>query len=131
MYLGPYVFLTTFSTYLLSKEWYILEHEYYSGICLLSVILYASYKVGPKLAAYLDKKVDEIEDNLNASKNEAIEAHKATIDNLEKEKWRTEGQLMIYDIKKQNIMMQLEASYRENLATVHTEVTYLFLRIFI
>lgn len=119
---GPYVFLTTFSTYLVSKEWYILEHEYYGGICLLSIILYASYKVGPKLATFLDKKIDEVEDNLNVSKNEAIEGHKAVIDNLEKEKWRTEGQLMIYDIKKQNIIMQLEASYRENLATVYTEV---------
>lgn len=131
MYLGPYVFLTTFSTYLLSKEWYILEHEYYGGICLLSIILYASHKVGPKLATFLDKKVDEVEDNLNASKNQIIEEQKAAIDNLEKEKWCTEGQLMIYDVKKQNIMMQLEASYRENLATVYTEVTCLFLRIFI
>ncbi|XP_033192467.1 ATP synthase subunit b, mitochondrial [Bombus vancouverensis nearcticus] len=119
---GPYVFLTTFSTYLLSKEWYILEHEYYGGICLLSIILYVSYKLGPKVATFLDKKVDEVEDNLNLSNNEIIEEQKAAIDNLEKEKWRTEGQLMIYDAKKQNIMMQLEASYRENLATVYTEV---------
>ncbi|XP_068970694.1 ATP synthase subunit b, mitochondrial [Bombus flavifrons] len=119
---GPYVFLTTFSTYLLSKEWYILEHEYYGGICLLSIVLYASYKVGPKLATFLDKKIDEVEDNLNVSKNQSIEEQKAAIDNLEKEKWCTEGQLMIYDAKKQNIMMQLEASYRENLATVYTEV---------
>ena len=67
---------------------------------MLSIVLYASYKVGPKLATFLDKKIDEFEGDLNASKDEVIQGQKDAIDNLEKEKWYTEGQLMIYDIKK-------------------------------
>ncbi|CAD1469343.1 unnamed protein product, partial [Heterotrigona itama] len=119
---GPYVFLTTFSTYLVSKEWYILEDEFYTGICLLSLILYGSYKIGPKLAAYLDKEIETIENDLNSSKENSIKECNATIQDLEKKKWSAEKQLMIYDIKKQNVLMQLEANYRENLAIAYTEV---------
>ena len=125
MYLGPYVFLTSFGTYLLSKEWYILEDEFYTGTCLLSIILFTSYKLGPKLGAYLDKEIDSAENDLNSDKEEAIAQCNTEIQNIEKEKWSAEGQLMIYDIKKQNILMQLEANYRENLAIAYTEVMFI------
>ncbi|KOX74025.1 ATP synthase subunit b, mitochondrial [Melipona quadrifasciata] len=119
---GPYVFLTTFGTYLVSKEWYVLEDEYYTGLCLLSIFLFATYKLGPKLGAYLDKEIDSVENNLNSSREEEIADYNALIQDLEKEKWCSEAQMMIYDIKKQNVLMQLEANYRENLAIAYTEV---------
>lgn len=120
------MFLTTFGTYLVSKEWYVLEDEFYTGLCLLSIFSFVSYKVGPKLGAYLDKEIEVVENGLNSNKEESITECNAEIQNLEKEKWSAEGQLMIYDIKKQNILMQLEANYRENLAIAYTEVTCLF-----
>ncbi|OAD57899.1 ATP synthase subunit b, mitochondrial, partial [Eufriesea mexicana] len=119
---GPYVFLTTVSTYLLSKEWYVLEHEYYGGLSLLSIILYVHFKFGDKISAYFTKEIDMVEESLNNSKNESIAEHQDAIDSMEREKWRTDAQLMIYDIRKQNIWMQLEACYRERLATVHKQV---------
>ncbi|KAF3420034.1 hypothetical protein E2986_05124 [Frieseomelitta varia] len=119
---GPYVFLTTYGTYLVSKEWYVLEDEFYTGLCLLSIFLFASYKLGPKLGAYLDKEIEAVENGLNSGREESIAEHNAEIQNIEKEKWSAEGQLMIYDIKKQNVLMQLEANYRENLAIAYTEV---------
>ncbi|XP_076749558.1 ATP synthase subunit b, mitochondrial [Xylocopa sonorina] len=119
---GPYVFLGTLSTYLLSKEWYVLEHEFFNAISLFSIIIYVSYKFGPQIGKYLDKQVDKFEEELNDSKNQCIQECQDAIDFMEKEKWRAEGQLMIFDIKKQNILMQLEANYRERLATVYSEV---------
>ncbi|XP_006621821.1 ATP synthase subunit b, mitochondrial [Apis dorsata] len=119
---GPYIFLTTFSTYLLSKEWYIMEHEFYNGLSLLSIIIYVQYKFGAKIGAFIDKAIDKEEEELNNQKNEDIEEIQKQIDELEKEKWCLDGQLMLYDVKKQNIWMQLEASYRENLATIHSQV---------
>ena len=120
------MFLTTYGTYLVSKEWYILEDEFYTGLCLLSIFLFASYKLGPKLGAYLDKEIEAVENELNCGRKENIAEFNAEIQNLEKEKWSAEAQLMIYDIKKQNVLMQLEANYRENLAIAYTEVTCLF-----
>lgn len=55
---GPYVFAFTLSTYLVSKEIYVLEHEYYSGLSLMIIWIILVKKLGPKVAAYLDKEID-------------------------------------------------------------------------
>lgn len=55
---GPYVFGAGLATYLFSKEIYVMEHEYYSGLSILLMVVYATKKFGPSLAAYLDKEVD-------------------------------------------------------------------------
>jgi F-type H+-transporting ATPase subunit b len=57
-FIGPYTFGVGLATYLLSKEIYVLEHEFYTGISLFIMAAYAVKKFGPKLAAYLDKEVD-------------------------------------------------------------------------
>ncbi|XP_017876865.1 ATP synthase subunit b, mitochondrial [Ceratina calcarata] len=119
---GPYVFMGTVSTYLLSKEWYVIEHEFYNGLSILFAAVYVSIKAGDKIANYLDKQIDDLEDSYNVSKDETITELKNNIAEIEKEKWRTDGQLMIFDIKKQNVLMQLEADYRKRLADVYSEV---------
>ncbi|XP_054006652.1 ATP synthase subunit b, mitochondrial [Hylaeus anthracinus] len=119
---GPYIFTATLGTYLLSKEIYVLEHEFYNGISMLIICLYVIKRFGPNIAKFLDKKVDEYEEMLNVGRNNEIEACEQTIKNWELEKWRTDGQKMIYDIRKQNILMQLEATYRERMVEVYTEV---------
>lgn len=66
---GPYVFGGALSTYLISKEIYVLEHEYYTGLSILLMIIIASKKLGPSISAYLDKEVDvsmEIQSSLLA-----------------------------------------------------------------
>lgn len=45
-------------TFLLSKEIYVMEHEFYTGISLLIMIVYAVKKFGPPLANYLDKEIE-------------------------------------------------------------------------
>lgn len=35
-----------------------MEHEYYSGLSILLMVVYATKKFGPQMAAYLDKEVD-------------------------------------------------------------------------
>jgi hypothetical protein len=46
------------ATYLVSKEIYVLEHEYYTGISILIMTVFIIKKLGPKFAAYLDKEID-------------------------------------------------------------------------
>lgn len=55
---GPYVFGGGLMTYLMSKEIYVMEHEYYSGLSILLMVVFATKKFGPSMAAYLDKEVD-------------------------------------------------------------------------
>lgn len=45
------------------------------------------------------------------------------IDNEKLEQWRTEGQMMLIEAKKENVLLQLEATYRERLAIAYREVS--------
>ena len=63
--IGPYTFGVGLATYLVSKEIYVLEHEYYTGISILIMTVFLVKKFGPKFAAYLDKEIDVSISNKN------------------------------------------------------------------
>jgi F-type H+-transporting ATPase subunit b len=46
------------TTFLVSKEIYVMEHEFYSGLSLAIMAVVAVKKLGPKIAAFADKEVD-------------------------------------------------------------------------
>ncbi|XP_062533153.1 ATP synthase subunit b, mitochondrial-like [Armigeres subalbatus] len=119
---GPYVFGAGLLTYLCSKEIYIMEHEYYNGLSLAIMVIYAVKKFGPTVAAYCDKEIDRIEDEWNASRNENIQTLQQAMEDEKKEQWRAEGQTLLMQAKKENVALQLEAAYRERAMTVYREV---------
>lgn len=119
---GPYVFLAGCSTYLLSKEIYILDHEFYNAISLFSIIIFAAKKFGPKIGEYLDKQSAEYIGTYNVGRQNELENAETAIKNLETEKWRMEAQPLIFDVRRQNIAMALEAVYRERLMKLYIEV---------
>jgi len=86
-------------------------------ICVASVKLF-----GPKLAEILDKGIDKYDDEVNESRNSEIKQYEDLISHEETEQSNLEGQKMIMDIKKENVKMQLEATYRERLLQVYQEV---------
>ncbi|XP_012526773.1 ATP synthase subunit b, mitochondrial [Monomorium pharaonis] len=119
---GPYVFALTVGTYLVSKEIYVLEHEFYNGISLL-IICVASVKLfGPKLAETLDKGIDKYHNELDETRNSEVRQNEDLILHEKKVQSSLDGQKMIMDIKKENIKMQLEATYRERMVQVYQEV---------
>jgi len=119
---GPYTFAFTLSTYLVSKEIYVLEHEYYSGLSLLIMWIYGIKTLGPKLAAYLDKEVDDYEKAWNESREEQKNILGEQISSEEKAQWSMEGQTVLVEAKRENVALQLEANYRERLIKVYSEV---------
>ncbi|KAL1501651.1 hypothetical protein ABEB36_006945 [Hypothenemus hampei] len=119
---GPYTFAFTLSTYLLSKEIYVLEHEYYTGLSLLVMWIYGIKKLGPKLAGYLDKSVDDYEKEWNSSRVEQKEAYETQVKDEEKAQWSVEGQTLLIQAKRENVALQLEANYRERLLNAYQAV---------
>uniref|UniRef100_V5H551 ATP synthase subunit b n=1 Tax=Anoplophora glabripennis TaxID=217634 RepID=V5H551_ANOGL len=119
---GPYTFAFTLSTYLVSKEIYVLEHEYYSGLSLLIMWIVAIKKLGPPIAAYLDKEVDEYESAWNKSRVEEKQVLGEQIADEEKAQWSLEGQNLLIQAKRENVALQLEANYRERLVTVYNDI---------
>merc|ERR1719481_142320 len=85
-------------------------------------MVYGVKKFGPKIAAYLDKEIDEIEGSWVKYREGSIQTIKDGIEAEKKAQWEAEGQNMLFDAKRENVALQLEAAYRERLATVHREV---------
>jgi hypothetical protein len=54
---GPYTFGLGLATYLCSKEIYIMEHEFYTGLSIAIMGIYAVKKLGPATAKFLDAEV--------------------------------------------------------------------------
>lgn len=119
---GPYMFGVGLTTYLCSKEIYVMEHEYYSGLSLAIMAVYAVKKLGPSIAAYCDKEIDKIEADWKESRESSIQELTNAIEAEKKEQWRAEGQLMLVQAKKENVALQLEAAYRERVMSVYREV---------
>uniref|UniRef100_A0A8C3H196 ATP synthase subunit b n=1 Tax=Corvus moneduloides TaxID=1196302 RepID=A0A8C3H196_CORMO len=119
---GPYMLGTGLLLYLLSKEIYVINHETVAAICILTVIVYGIKKFGPDVAAFADKLNEEKVATALAVKNEAIQTLQTAIEEEKKEQWRVEGRSYLFDAKRNNIAMLLEANYRERLLMVYNEV---------
>ncbi|GAB0087999.1 ATP synthase subunit b, mitochondrial [Sergentomyia squamirostris] len=119
---GPYAFGVGLLTYLCSKEIYIMEHEYYNGLSFAILLIVGIKKLGPKLAAYLDKEIDAIENEWSQGRKDELQMYEEGIEEEKKSQWSAEGQNILMQAKKENIGLQLEATYRERLMTVYNEV---------
>ncbi|XP_043477771.1 ATP synthase subunit b, mitochondrial [Leptopilina heterotoma] len=119
---GSYMFGIGVTTYLVSKEIYILEHEYYAGLSLFIVLMGGYYKFYDQIHAMLDKKQQEEIDEHRSERELELKTLNDSIAHAERQKAITGVQTMISDVKKENIKIQLEAAYRERLSHVYTEV---------
>ena len=63
---GPYMFITSVGTFLISKEFYVLEHEFYTGIGLFIVCLGAVKLAGPSFRQWIDAEMAKDEGKLKA-----------------------------------------------------------------
>lgn len=61
-------------------------------------------------------------DDLNAGKVSEIQASNEAIAAEKKAQWQAEGQKMLFEIKRENVALQLEAVYRQRLRDVYAEV---------
>jgi len=119
---GPWMFGGGLVTYLISKEIWVLEHEFYNGVSLVILIVLISKKLGPSISAYLEKEQDAELAQMYEGKNQEIKQVQDSIANEKKTQWQMEGGDMIFDVKKENIALQVEATYRERIMTVFSEV---------
>jgi len=119
---GGYMFGISALTYLFSKEIYICDHEFYVGLSYAAIWITLVKKLGPPTTEYLNKEREKYTQELQQGRDDEISLLKQESEDLNKEIWRTDLQNMIFDAKRENIKMQLEAAYRERLATVYSEV---------
>jgi len=119
---GPYLFGTGLVTYLYSKEIMVMDHEFYVGITIIVMIWGAMKKFGPSLAKYLDDQVDAEEAAFKQGHIDEVQALNDAIKDEELAQWQAEGQSMLFEIKKENIALQLETAFRQRQLQVYDEV---------
>ncbi|KAK2585773.1 hypothetical protein KPH14_010381 [Odynerus spinipes] len=119
---GPYMFGISVGTYLVSKEIYVLEHEFYNGLSFMIIWIFLVKKFGPAVSKYLEKEQQDYIGAWEEHREKQIENVETEIDTIKKVLWSTEGQTLLLEAKRENIKVQLEAIYRERLAHVYNEV---------
>jgi len=119
---GPYMFGFGLITYLLSKELWVLEHEFWTGVSFFAIIIYANKKFGKNIAAFLDKECEQEQAEFNAGRTSDIKQNKDLIEAEKKARWQAEGQKMLFDVKRENVALQQEAIFRERVMHVYGEV---------
>merc|ERR1712109_353725 len=97
---GPYMALFGVSTFLASKEFFVMEHDFYVGIGLAAVLAFVVKQVGPDWTASINQHIDA---------EEETQAKAAA--------WED-----IIAAKKEAVGLQLEAVYRARLQSAYTQV---------
>jgi len=120
---GPYMFGVGSLTYLMSSEWLVIEHGFAEFITFWAMFAYLAKKLGPSLTNYLSKMdADYVEKRWNAPIAQNKASAQVVIDDLEASIAQQKGQDMLFASKRENIDLQLEATYRQRLNDVHTAV---------
>jgi len=119
---GPYMLGAGVATFLISKEWYVLDHEFYAGLIMYPLYAYGIIKFGPAVAEHCFKETTEYNKGLDSLRDLQIESNEEGIKNNKESIVSAENQTMLFQAKKENIKLQLEAAYRERMQSVYEEV---------
>lgn len=119
---GPYVLFWGGVATILSKEYFVYWADTAEQLVFLGALIGITKMYGSSIAKSLDKQVDAenkaYNDNLNAATKDVdvkIKENEALFSLPEANK-------IVHSAKKENILMQLEAAYRQRLTQIHQEV---------
>jgi len=119
---GPYMALGGVATFLCSKEFFVMEHDFYVGIGLAIVLTFVVKQVGPDYTASINKELDEEEAALKAIRQNEIDGCLQMIAAEEASQANTTAYADIIAAKKEAVGLQLEGVYRARLQDAYTQV---------
>jgi len=120
---GGYVLPATVLTALLSKEMWVMEHEFYTIPALL--IVWGGIARAMKTSGtiqMIDDAVDAEEAQFKAIRQDEIDKCKAEIASEEKAQYMATSYEELIAAKKEAVGLQLEAAYRARLQDAYTQV---------
>lgn len=119
---GPYFFGAGLITFLLSKELYVVEHEFSTGVAMFILVYTAVKKFGPSVKAYGAKLQQDKINRFNSMKESNMESLEDCIAQQKKNIWCLEGNSILMNAKRENVHMQLEAEFRRRQMQVYEQV---------
>ena len=118
------MFAAAVGSFLISKEIWVLEHEFYCGVGMLIVLSGIVKAVGPGVSKALDAEVDAQEAELKAIRQNEIDRCKAALAEEEEGQWMATSYKELLQIKQENVAMQYEIEYRSRLSEAYKQVSY-------
>jgi len=119
---GPYMLGVGVITFLVSKEIYVLEHEFYGGAIMFLMYGAAIKRFGPEVAEWAAGEVEVNRKQLDALKDHNVEFNTEGILQAKEGIQSAENHKVLFQAKRENVKLQLEAAYRQRLVQVHEEV---------
>lgn len=119
---GPYMALIGVSTFLASKEYFVIEHDFWAGLALVVCLTGIIKSAGPDWAASMNKELDADEAALKSIRQSEIDSCHAIIAMEEKAQTDALAYTDIIAIKKEAVGLQLEGEYRARLSAAHQQV---------
>lgn len=119
---GPYMALVSIGTFLASKEFFVVEHDFMVGVGLFVVLSTIVKKIGPGVSAWLDEEVTKEENWMKEYRSGEIDYIN---DCIKEEKEAQAIGAMWEDViagKKEAVALQLEAAYRARLTDAYSQV---------
>ena len=117
------MFAAAVGTFLVSKEIWVLEHEFYCGVGMFIVLSGIVKAVGPGVSKFLDAEVDAQEAELRAIRQDEIDRCKAALAEEEEGQWMATSYKELLAVKQENVAMQYEIEYRQRLAEAYKQVS--------
>merc|ERR1711935_863147 len=115
---GPYMALAGVTTFLCSKEFYVMEHDFYVGAVLTTIVK----SVGPDYTAAINKEMDTEEAQLKQIRQGEIDLCLQQIQYEKEAQADATAWADVITAKKEAVGLQLEGEYRERLALAHSQV---------
>jgi len=121
---GPYLLMTAGIATLLSKEIWVFDHQLAEFVPFWIVVYLIGTRLAPKLKEkFTDQQITDFQkkfwdDRIAVNKfkfQHILDSGNALIE-------QQEGQKQLFEAKRENVDLQLEATYRKRMAEVHTAV---------
>lgn len=119
---GPYMALASIGTFLVSKEFFVMEHDFYAGIAFVGVIGGIIKYVGADVTKAIDASVDADEAVYRSVRQQEIDSLKEAISMENVAQANAVAWEDIIVAKKEAVGLQLESVYRERLNEAYTQV---------
>ncbi|KAL7055976.1 hypothetical protein AAHC03_022742 [Spirometra sp. Aus1] len=121
---GPYLFLTGSVAFLLSKEIWVVDAHFMEIIPFVVIMTWMIKTFGARVSDYLDQVTQKRIDHFyTIPMKKAVANLDSTIKSADEEIARAASVPTLFQAKKENLDLQLEAAYRERLQRVHKMVT--------
>ncbi|KAH9422379.1 ATP synthase F(0) complex subunit B1, mitochondrial [Dermatophagoides pteronyssinus] len=119
---GPYCFFWGFLTFLLSKEWLVFEHELLVGIEATIILGFAAKTFGPAIRNKGGAEVDATAKSWDDWQKGMIQFLNDYIKSEESVRDAPKHHSVLFEAKRENVQLQLEAEYRRRQMEAYQEV---------